>query len=214
MTIHRSARRPSHTSRAPRGAAVVLAALVVLVLGASTPALAKPAIPPGREADMIALVSPYRPGAAIVDGWELRSIDAEVSTIHLRLRGPDGEAAHLTLDHLDEEALIAILTEPKNALTKQYQKLFRMEGASLEFSAEALSAIATKAMKRKTGARGLRTILEQILLDTMYDLPTLHDVSKLVVDEGAVTGDSAPLILFVFGEAKDKPAKTKPRSTG
>ena len=119
-----------------------------------------------------------------------------------------------TVEELDEKALIRILTEPKNALTKQYQKLFRMEGASLEFSAEALSAIATKAMKRKTGARGLRTILEQILLDTMYDLPTLHDVSKVVVDEGAVTGDSAPLILFERGEAKDKPAKTKPRSTG
>ena len=119
-----------------------------------------------------------------------------------------------TVEELDEKALIRILTEPKNALTKQYQKLFRMEGATLEFSAEALSAIATKAMKRKTGARGLRTILEQILLDTMYDLPTLHDVSKVVVDEGAVTGDSAPLILFESGEAKDKPVRNKPRSTG
>ncbi|MCB1736401.1 MAG: AAA family ATPase, partial [Gammaproteobacteria bacterium] len=119
-----------------------------------------------------------------------------------------------TVEELDEKALIRILTEPKNALTKQYQKLFRMEGATLEFSAEALTAIAIKAMKRKTGARGLRTILEQILLDTMYDLPTLNDVSKVVVDESAVTGDSAPLILFEGGESKDKPAKRKPRSTG
>ncbi|MCP5140998.1 MAG: ATP-dependent Clp protease ATP-binding subunit ClpX [Gammaproteobacteria bacterium] len=117
-----------------------------------------------------------------------------------------------TVEELDEKALIRILTEPKNALTKQYQKLFKMEGAGLEFGGEALMSIAKRAMKRKTGARGLRTILEQILLDTMYDLPTLTGVSKVVVDEGAVSGDHAPLILFDGGEPTDKPAKSKPRS--
>ena len=76
-----------------------------------------------------------------------------------------------TLEELDESALVQILTEPKNALTKQYEKLFDMEGCEIEFREEALRAVARKAMERKTGARGLRTIMEQILLDTMYDLP-------------------------------------------
>ena len=94
-----------------------------------------------------------------------------------------------TLDELDEAALMSILTEPKNALTKQYRKLFEMEGAELEFRDEALRAVARKAMQRKTGARGLRTILETVLLDTMYDLPSLRNVAKVVVDE---TGDRGP----------------------
>ncbi|BAN69285.1 ATP-dependent Clp protease ATP-binding subunit ClpX [endosymbiont of unidentified scaly snail isolate Monju] len=101
-----------------------------------------------------------------------------------------------TLEELDEEALVQILTEPKNALVKQYQRLFEMEGAELEFRDDALRAIARKAMERKTGARGLRTILEQILLDTMYDLPSLKNVSKVVIDESVVQGESEPLIIF------------------
>jgi len=101
-----------------------------------------------------------------------------------------------TLEELDEEALVRILTEPKNALVKQYQRLFEMEGAELEFRDDALRAIARKAMERKTGARGLRTILEQILLDTMYDLPSLKNVSKVVIDESVVQGESEPLIIF------------------
>ena len=101
-----------------------------------------------------------------------------------------------TLEELDEEALVQILTEPKNALVKQYQRLFEMEGAELEFRDDALRAIARKAMDRKTGARGLRTILEQILLDTMYDLPSLKNVSKVVIDESVVQGESEPLIIF------------------
>jgi ATP-dependent Clp protease ATP-binding subunit ClpX len=105
-----------------------------------------------------------------------------------------------TLEELDEEALVRILTEPKNALTKQYARLFEMEGADLEIREDALYAIARKAMARKTGARGLRTILEQILLDTMYDLPSMDDVSKVVVDETVVSGDTDPYIIIEGGE--------------
>lgn len=109
-----------------------------------------------------------------------------------------------TLEELDETALISILTEPKNALIKQYRKLFEMENVEIEFREGALKRIAKKAMERKTGARGLRTILEKVLLDTMYDLPSLEDVSKVVIDEAVVNGDSEPLLIF---ENTDKPAK-------
>ncbi|MDJ0738451.1 MAG: ATP-dependent Clp protease ATP-binding subunit ClpX [Gammaproteobacteria bacterium] len=104
-----------------------------------------------------------------------------------------------TLEELDEDALVKILTEPKNALIKQYNRLFEMEGAELEVREDALRAIARKAMERKTGARGLRTILEHTLLDTMYDLPSLEDVSKVVIDEAVIKGESAPYILFGGG---------------
>lgn len=101
-----------------------------------------------------------------------------------------------TLEELDESALVSILTEPKNALTKQYRKLFEMEGVEVEFREGALKKMAEKAMERKTGARGLRSILEQVLLETMYDLPSLEDVSKVVIDETVVLGDSEPLLIF------------------
>jgi ATP-dependent Clp protease ATP-binding subunit ClpX len=101
-----------------------------------------------------------------------------------------------TLDELDEAALIQILTEPKNALLKQYQKMFSMEGVELEVRAEALQAVATKALARRTGARGLRSILEQALLDTMFDLPSLSNVRKAVIDEGTITGDIKPLLIY------------------
>jgi len=101
-----------------------------------------------------------------------------------------------TLEELDEDSLVRILTEPRNALTKQYGKLFRMEGVDLEFREDALRATARKAMERKTGARGLRTILEQILLDTMYDLPSLENVCKVVIDESVVTGESKPYMIY------------------
>jgi ATP-dependent Clp protease ATP-binding subunit ClpX len=107
-----------------------------------------------------------------------------------------------TLEELDEEALIRILTEPRNALTKQYNRLFEMEGSELEIRDEALSAIAQKAMERKTGARGLRTILEKVLLDTMYDLPSMENVSKVVLDEAVIKGETDPLIIFDGGEQK------------
>jgi len=101
-----------------------------------------------------------------------------------------------TLDELDEESLVQILTEPKNAITKQFAKLFDMEGCELEIREDALRAVARKAMERKTGARGLRSILEQVLLDTMYELPSMEKVAKVVVDEGAITGDSEPLLIY------------------
>ncbi|RCU43653.1 MULTISPECIES: ATP-dependent protease ATP-binding subunit ClpX [Corallincola] len=101
-----------------------------------------------------------------------------------------------TLEELDDEALIQILQEPKNALTKQYSALFRLEEVELEFRDDALRAIARKAMDRKTGARGLRSIVEQILLDTMYDLPSMENVAKVVVDETVVTGESDPILIY------------------
>jgi ATP-dependent Clp protease ATP-binding subunit ClpX len=106
-----------------------------------------------------------------------------------------------TLEELDEEALVQILTEPKNALTKQYEKLFDMEGCEIEFREEALRAVARKAMDRKTGARGLRTILEQVLLDTMYDLPSMDNVRKVVIDENVIVGGSKPYMIFDAPEA-------------
>jgi len=101
-----------------------------------------------------------------------------------------------TLEELDEDALVQILQEPKNALTKQYRKLFEMEGVELEFRDDALRAVATRAMKRKTGARGLRTILENVLLDTMYDLPSMKNATKVVVDDAVVTGETKPYVIY------------------
>ena len=105
-----------------------------------------------------------------------------------------------TLTELDEEALIQILTEPKNALTKQYQKLFDMEGVELDFREEALRAVARKAMERKTGARGLRSIMEATLLDTMYQIPSEHDVTKVVIDESVISGDSEPFKIYASSD--------------
>ncbi|HWH49890.1 MAG TPA: ATP-dependent Clp protease ATP-binding subunit ClpX [Burkholderiales bacterium] len=101
-----------------------------------------------------------------------------------------------TLDELDQAALIQILTEPKNALLKQYQRMFSMEGVELEVRSEALKAVALKALARRTGARGLRSILEHVLLDIMYDLPSLNNVEKVVVDEGMITGEARPILLY------------------
>ena len=101
-----------------------------------------------------------------------------------------------TLDELDQEALVKILSEPKNAITKQFKKLFEMEGAELEFRPEALQAVAKKALARKTGARGLRTILESVLLDTMYELPSLEHVSKVVLDEAVINGSAEPYLIY------------------
>lgn len=101
-----------------------------------------------------------------------------------------------TLTELDEAALIQILTEPKNALVKQYQALFKLEGAELIFTQEALFAIVKKAMVRKTGARGLRSIIENILLDTMYDLPSLTNIDKVIIDENVVNNGEKPKIIY------------------
>jgi ATP-dependent Clp protease ATP-binding subunit ClpX len=101
-----------------------------------------------------------------------------------------------TLDELDEKALIDILVTPKNALLKQYQKMFRLEGVELEVRESALSAIATRAIKRRTGARGLRSIVENMLLDTMYDLPSTPNLTRVVVDENMVERGGNPLLIF------------------
>ena len=116
-----------------------------------------------------------------------------------------------TLEELDEDALVTILVEPRNALTKQYRKLFDMEGVDLDFRKDALRAVARKAMERKTGARGLRTILENVLLDTMYELPSLANASKVVVDEAVVIGETAPYIIYESDESGDI---DEPRATG
>ena len=111
-----------------------------------------------------------------------------------------------TLEELDEPALMKILTEPKNAITKQFRKLFEMEGVELEIRPDALAAIAKRALKRKTGARGLRTIVESVLLDTMYDLPSLENVSKVVVDESVIEHKSEPYLIYQSAPAPAKAA--------
>ena len=105
-----------------------------------------------------------------------------------------------TLEELDESALVRILVEPKNALTKQYARLFEMEDVELDFREEALAAIAHRALERKTGARGLRSILENILLSTMYEVPSIDDLAKVVVDEGSINGESEPLLIYENNE--------------
>jgi len=112
-----------------------------------------------------------------------------------------------TLDELDEAALIKILTEPRNSLTKQYEKLFEMEGVSLDFRDDALKAVAKRALERKTGARGLRSIMENVLLNTMYEVPSLDGVSKVVIDEAVVKGESEPLMIYERPEKKAMPEK-------
>ena len=101
-----------------------------------------------------------------------------------------------TLEELDQDALVRILTEPKNSLSKQYARLFEMEGVEIDFREDGLRAIANRAMERKTGARGLRSILESVLLDTMYNIPSQTGVSKVVIDSSVITGDSEPLIVY------------------
>jgi len=112
------------------------------------------------------------------------------------------------LDQLDKQALISILTEPKNALTKQYNKLFEMEGCDIEFREDALDVVAEKAMKRNTGARGLRSILENVLLNTMYELPSTKNVAKVVIDSQTVEGESEPLLIYVNDKPDKKAAKS------
>ncbi|MEJ6655282.1 MAG: ATP-dependent Clp protease ATP-binding subunit ClpX [Pseudomonas sp.] len=112
-----------------------------------------------------------------------------------------------TLTELDEEALIQILTEPKNSLTRQYARLFEMEDVELEFRTDALKAVAQRALKRKTGARGLRSILESVLLDTMYEIPSAEHVSKVVIDENVINGSAKPLLIY---ESAEQPPKAMP----
>ena len=101
-----------------------------------------------------------------------------------------------TLEELDEEALVRILVEPKNAITKQYERLLSMEDVDIEFRKDALIAVAQNSLERKTGARGLRTILENVLLDTMYELPRIENVKKVILDGAVVRGESKPYLLL------------------
>jgi ATP-dependent Clp protease ATP-binding subunit ClpX len=119
-----------------------------------------------------------------------------------------------TLEELDEDALISILVEPKNALTKQYRKLFDMEGVDLEFRDDALRAVAKRAMKRKTGARGLRTILESVLLETMYDMPSATNAKKVVLDEAVVSGETKPYVIYESEEPPTVTIEQQRRSAG
>lgn len=149
-------------------------------------------------------------GAGIGFGAEVRGKDQEKSlTDHLAEVEPEDLVKYglipefigrlpvvATLRELDENALIQILQEPKNALTKQFTALFDMEDVELEFRADALHAVARKAMDRKTGARGLRSIVEAVLLDTMYELPSMENVSKIVVDENTIKGESKPIVIY------------------
>ncbi len=111
-----------------------------------------------------------------------------------------------TLEDLDQDALVTILTQPKNALVKQYQRLFELEDTKLNFTDDALNAIAKRAIERKTGARGLRSILEDILLDTMFDLPGLDEVTEVVVNEEAVSSESTPLMIYAENQKEDQSA--------
>ena len=109
-----------------------------------------------------------------------------------------------TLEDLDEKSLIKILQEPKNSLIKQYKELFKIEGAKLSFKDNAVKEIAIKAIKKKTGARGLRSILENILLKTMYNLPSLENVEEVIIDLSAVKGQSQPIIVHSKSHTKNK----------
>jgi ATP-dependent Clp protease ATP-binding subunit ClpX len=116
-----------------------------------------------------------------------------------------------TLNELDEEALVKILKEPKNSLIRQYAKLFEMEGVEIQFREDALRAIAKKAQERKTGARGLRSIMESVLLDTMYNIPSQDGVTKVVIDEAVINGESEPLLMYETGESgQEKKASSDP----
>ena len=116
-----------------------------------------------------------------------------------------------TLEDLDEEALVRILTEPKNALTKQYKALFDMDGVNLEFRDDALKAIARKAIERKTGARGLRSILETILMNPMFEIPTATNIQDVVINEDVVVGNTPPLMVHT---PNAKEAKTEVACVG
>ena len=109
---------------------------------------------------------------------------------------------------MDEKSLVKILQEPKNSLIKQYQELFKLEGVKLTFKDSAVKEIAIKAIKKKTGARGLRSILENILLKTMYDLPSQNNVEEVIIDLSVVKGQSQPIVVHSKNQIKNKPEKT------
>ena len=113
----------------------------------------------------------------------------------------------VTLEELDEESLVKILTEPKNALVKQYRELFQMDGVELEFDSEALKAIAKKAMERKTGARGLRSIIEETLLDIMYEIPSREEIEKCLITKETILNNGEPTLVLSEAKAKNRAKK-------
>ncbi len=168
----------------------------------------------GAFAGLDKIISQRGQGMAIGFGADVRSPDDRKTGEILRAVEPEdllkfglipefvGRVPVLaTLEDLDEAALVEILTQPKNALLKQYQRLFDMEGVDLKFTDDALSSVAKRAIERKTGARGLRSILEAILLDPMYDLPTMDGVSEVVVNREVVEGRAAPLSIYAEKKA-------------
>jgi len=174
----------------------------------------------GAFAGLEKIISQRGKGSAVGFGADVRDPDARRQGEVLREVEPDdlqrfglipefvGRLPVIaTLEDLDEAALVQILTEPKNALVKQYQRLFEMEGVGLSFTEDALTAIAGRAINRKTGARGLRSIMEGILLDTMFDLPGLDGVEEVVVNAEVVTGDAAPLQIYSKKKAEASPQK-------
>ncbi|WP_300528657.1 ATP-dependent Clp protease ATP-binding subunit ClpX [Maricaulis sp.] len=172
----------------------------------------------GAFAGLDKVISKRGKGAAIGFGADVREVDERRTGEILRDVEPDdlnrfglipefiGRLPVIaTLEDLDEDALIKILTEPKNALVKQYQRLFEMEGVGLTFTEDALKAVAKRAIERKTGARGLRSIMEGILLETMFDLPSLEGVEEIVVNAEVVEGNAKP--LHIYAERKDDQAE-------
>jgi ATP-dependent Clp protease ATP-binding subunit ClpX len=173
----------------------------------------------GAFAGIEKMIASRGKGTAIGFGADVRSAEVKnVSTVLAELQPEDLMKFGLipefigrlpviaTLEDLDVEALVQILTEPKNALTKQYAKLFEMEGVDLKFTDDALKAIANKAIQRKTGARGLRAILEELLLDLMYDTPGSEDVSEIVINGEAVEGKGEPIVGLDKGKKAGKKA--------
>lgn len=173
----------------------------------------------GAFAGLDKLISSRNSGAGIGFGADVRDPDdRQISELLTELEPEDlikfglipefiGRLPVIaTLEDLDEDALIRILTEPKNALTKQYKALFDMDEVNLEFREDALRAIAKKAIERKTGARGLRSILENILMDSMFDIPTAEDIREVVISEEVVTDHAAPLVVHAPAQSKAKPA--------
>jgi ATP-dependent Clp protease ATP-binding subunit ClpX len=173
----------------------------------------------GAFAGLDKIIAARGKGSAMGFGADVRDVDARgVGEIFTDLEPEDllkfglipefvGRLPVLaTFEDLDEDALVTIMTQPKNALVKQYQRLFELEDTQLTFTEDALSAIAKRAIERKTGARGLRSILEDILLDTMFELPGLDSVIEVVVNEEAVNSDAAPLMIHSEAEKESATA--------
>lgn len=176
----------------------------------------------GAFSDLERIISNRNKGAGIGFGADISSSDDHDASALLRHLEPEdlikfglipefiGRLPVIaTLEDLDAPALIRILTEPKNALVKQYEYLFQMDGVELEFRKEALKAIASKAIERKTGARGLRSIMENILMDTMFDMPTATDIEKVIINEEVVLGSSRPLVVHASPRKRAKQTVSK-----